>query len=197
MRLVHWYAVGASGRCADLDEQNAVKAIVPVGTKRWPLSFKDLSMSMVLPRSGTCMVKAKRKAIPVLSNDTLRVMRLWDTSFSFIHGLTAGHLSPHDSCDLCDKTGVANGGCKVCPCCLVTGHASCFERVKAAYDKANLLACASKSSSRSSKRQRVVWPAPVSLPSDFVWDIVFVPSKRCSGRGRTGCWCCSQLVACM
>ena len=192
VRLLHWYAVGESGRCADLDERNAVKTIVPVGPKRWPLSFKDLSMSMVLPRTGTCMVREIRKARPALSHEALRVMRLWDMSFSFRYGLTAGHLSPPDSCDLCGKTDVANGECKVCPCCLVTGHASCFERVKTAYDQAKSTVPAVKSSSRSSKRQRV-WPTPSALPCTFVWDNVFLSSKRCSGWGRTGCcWCCSH-----
>ena len=80
VHVLHWYIVGDSGRVADLDERNAVKAIVPVGNKRYPLSFKDMSMSMLLPRTGTSMVKEKGKSRPLLSPKTLRLMRLWDTS---------------------------------------------------------------------------------------------------------------------
>lgn len=51
VHLLHWYIVGDCGRVADLDERNAVKAIVPVGAKHFPSSFKGMSMSMLSPKA--------------------------------------------------------------------------------------------------------------------------------------------------
>ena len=192
VHLLHWYVVGDCGRVADLDERNAVKAIVPVGAKRFPLSFKDMSMSMLLPRTGTSMVKEKGKARPLLSPKTLRLMKLWDTSFSFQNGRTAAHVFPTDSCDFCQPSqtsgniGVdvsSKGECVICPCCLLTGHLSCFESVNQSLVRARMSmkmrrAGPSISSQTDNIRRRVSWPLPDRLPDASEWDTVFRSSAR-------------------
>lgn len=205
--LLHWYIVGDSGRVADLDDRNAVKAIVPVGSKRFPLSFNDMSMSMILPRTGVSLVKEKRKDRPVLPPAVLRIMKLWDMSLSFRHGVTAGHIAPRDACDFCqnnahitssNNSNDSQGDCKVCPCCLMTGHASCFRAVKHAYD----IACAHVASMKSSdgrdtqlKRRRIAWPIPQHLPTAFVWDDLFASSGR-PGLSNVGQNFSNYVLAC-
>ena len=185
VHLLHWYSLGVSGRIADLDERNGVKAIVPVGAKRWPLNFHDLSMKMILSRTGTYMLKEKRKSRPVLQTDVVRIMKLWNLSLSFKNGLTAEHFAPSNACDFCDSGDSSKGDCRVCPCCLTTGHASCFDAITTAYGHARERSQVHRQDghSKTGKRQCIAWPIPNELPAAFQWDAVFSSSQRLSGCG--------------
>lgn len=181
--LFHWYCVGQSGRVADLDAKNAIKTIVPVGDKRYPLSVTELSMKLLLPRTGAFMVKEKGRNRPPLPPRVLRVMKLWNMALSYMNGQTAEHVQQSSACDLCAQSEHGQdvgrndiGECVVCPCCLVTAHASCFKKVMAAYTRA-LQEVDSKSNPMANmKRRRSPWPLPPQLPENYVWQDPFESS---------------------
>ena len=96
------------------------------------------------------------------------MMKIWDACFALeLHGAsTAVHnINPTDTCELCQE---GAGDVVTCPCCLVTGHALCFDNVHAAYQTARQ---SSQHVISTAKRARPnqSWPLPVSLPCGYAW----------------------------
>ena len=63
--LVQWTIPGQEGRIADLDQNDRIKCIVPVGSKRNPTNFASLGAEIIIPATGAKVLRERRfKANP-------------------------------------------------------------------------------------------------------------------------------------
>lgn len=70
---VHWTQPGTEGRLADLDSENNLKVIVPVGTRRTPVNFEHRNMTMIWQDTGVRNVRAQWKK----TNIKIKCVIIW------------------------------------------------------------------------------------------------------------------------
>lgn len=139
LACIQWAVTGKTGRVADVDDNNYLKCIVPVGPKRVPLDLEEAQI--LIPAAGAFALRERRTAMEArrskvdlnrLPDDLLRFMEMWRASNS---------LSPMaENCFICGAaelsacpTSVENEvgeeltqtQLALCPMCLLCSHPQC------------------------------------------------------------------------
>lgn len=159
--LIQWTIAAKRGRIADVDEHNFIKCIVPVGSKREPLKLDELGAKIIIPQTGTYVIREKR-VTNLRSQANLN--RLPDDLVRLQNILRAGQSSAQDShvesLDVCFCCGrrelchisqnsaletpqvvlddVRPSTCTVCPFCLLCSHDECCENIESHFNPEQL-----------------------------------------------------------
>ncbi len=116
LALMQWTIAGKQGRVADLDENNYVKCIVPVGPKKTPLKIDP--EQILIPATGVKVLREKRRPKQFDNNDLnrlpdtlVRFMRMWRVARSQEHdGDGVATVMPTEdnvNCFVCGHSGMA------------------------------------------------------------------------------------------
>ena len=145
LAMFQWTIPGKEGRVADVDENNYLKCIVPVGSKRVPLKIDD-PLAILLPATGVRVLREKRLKRQFGGHDLNRLpdvlprfMKIWRTAQSQSRGAVIAQAEEDSCCYMC---GCASESCYnisssadsrmvghllLCPMCLQCYHPDCFE----------------------------------------------------------------------
>ena len=165
LAMMQWTITGKQGRIADVDENNYVKCIVPVGPKKVPLKIEP--EQILIPATGVKVLREKRRPkqfgkddLNRLPDTLVRFMKMWRIARSQEQdGDGVGTLMPtedNNNCFVCGHSGMAPCGSEdaqdhddgnngtdpdptrimMCPVCLLCSHpACCKETLKICNDR--------------------------------------------------------------
>ena len=180
--LVQWTEEGVQGRIASVDDERRVKAIVPVGTRRVPLDFASMDLSIIYGDTGARHVKAKWKhhqAQSQLSEHLRRLFRM----FSLAEGASDNELSECGNplqCFICNSVQAKQlplEPARCCPLCLLCSHDRCTS------DVVEVLQHQGRSSVQGSDQagqrcQPQLFGLPLCPPVAFSWPSAFQTTPR-------------------
>ena len=137
---VQWTAPGVTGRVAELDSSNCLKAIVPVRENRKPIDFRCLDMTILWQDTGVRNVKAQWKRNQEqnrMPEHLIRLKDMWslaEDSNKRLYDAEGGHWG----CFIC--TAIASPQLPEqqamrCSLCLLPSHKCCMHSLMLSIDR--------------------------------------------------------------
>ncbi len=139
LAFIQWTTPGRAGRVADVDHNNYLKCIVPVGAKRIPLDLSNANI--LIPATGVKVLREKRRVREMIRPDAnrlpdplVRFMKMWRCADS--HRTDEGRLAAvaDSPCFVCDEIRLESvdseeSTLRVCALCLQCAHLHCLNQL--------------------------------------------------------------------
>ena len=192
VELVQWLhsQEGIKGRVANLDEEKRVKAIVPVGSRRVPIDFSELTLAsnIIYRDTGARSVKAKWKVNQAQSQMPDRLLSLLDM-FRLAEGAMSSETAVDGGplhCFICNSVQPRQLPLEPalrCSLCLLPSHRQCVPEIlqglEGAKQRRQARLMQSSLPTPESDTESQCFQVPLSAPSDFAWPAAFrAPGRR-------------------
>ena len=192
VELVQWSQEGVKGRVTTLDEEKRVKAIVPVGHRRLPIDFSDMTVAsnIIYRDTGARSVKAKWKVNQAQSLMPDRLLSLLDM-FRLAEGSVSSETAADGGslrCFICNSAQPRQLPLEPalrCSLCLLSSHKQCAPEIVQVLERAKqrrqgyVMQSASPTLASDMGSQSLQsLQLPLCAPADFIWPDAFRTTER-------------------
>lgn len=134
VRFISWSTEGVSGRICDLDDENYIKPLVCVGSKRVPLKLSELDQNIVWRDTDVRHIKAKFKQQQrqsLVPPHLLRLLDMWELMENPAT-IASARTRGQPTCFVCNHSQsnqLPAEAAKQCCLCLLATHHACTEKL--------------------------------------------------------------------